>query len=62
MNKLQISYIKENEVASNKFMSILKGVGYDVIFSNEEIDENRVGLLIFYKGASKETMLKEKKK
>lgn len=59
MNKLQISYIKENEVASNKFMSILKGVGYDVIFSNEEIDENRVGLLIFYKGASKEKMLKE---
>ncbi len=57
MNKLEISYIKENEVAGNKFMSILKEHGYDVIFSNEEIKEDRVALLIFYKGISKEKML-----
>lgn len=59
MNKLQISYIKENEAVSNRFISILKDNGYDVIFSNEEIDENRVALLIFYKGVSKEKMLSQ---
>lgn len=59
MNKLQISYIKVNEVASNRFISILKENRYDVIFSNEGIDENRVALLIFYKGVSKDKMLEE---
>ncbi len=59
MNKLQISYIKESEIASNRFISILKENGYDVVFSNEKIDENRVALLIFYKGVSKDKMLEE---
>ena len=59
MNKLQISYIKESEIEANRFMSILKENGYNVIFSNENIDESRVALLIFYKGISKEKMLEE---
>lgn len=59
MNKLQISYIEENEVTSNRFISILKENGYDIVFSNEEVNEDRVALLIFYKGISKDKMLKE---
>lgn len=59
MKDLQISFIKENEKQAEKFASILKTHGYKIRIANDEVGESSPVMLIFYKGASREKMLKE---
>lgn len=59
MKDLQISFIKENEKQAGAFAAILKENGYKVKIANNEVDESFPVMLIFYKGASREKMLKD---
>ena len=59
MKDLQISFIRENEKKANEFASILESQGYKIKTANNEVSESSPVMLIFYKGASKERMLKD---